>query len=139
MRIRFKSTHGIVSCVLGVVAGAAVFAGSAAAVPQYRQAAPADPRPFACGRVGSYTNGPGRVVMFTTTGGCLDININLTSATAQTFGRSCLNPGTGERCSQWKLLPFGWTTLSTNVRGGTRFSVDLAGNNGQRISYRLAY
>lgn len=79
------------------------------------------------------------MVIFTTTGGCLDININLTSAQAQTFGRSCLNPGPRERCSDWKLLPFGWTTLSTNVRGGTNFSVDLSGNNGGQIGYQIAY
>jgi hypothetical protein len=129
MRFHPVVTRAIASGIVGVAAGAGLLAGNAEA----------GTRDFSCGRFGSYSNGPGRVVDFTTTGGCLDININLTSAQAQTFGRSCLNPGAGERCSEWKLLPFGWTTLSTNVRGGTRFSVDLSGNNGQEISYELAY
>lgn len=139
MRSGLAVTRAIMSGLLGVAAGTGLFAGGASAAPNQQHDAMAGMRDFSCGQFGTYSNGPGRVDSFTTSDGCLDININLTSAQAQTFGRSCLNPGSGERCSGWKLLPFGWTTLSTNVRGGTRFSVDLSGNNGQQIDYELAF
>lgn len=130
MRFPSVSTRAAMSGVMGIVAGAGLFGGDAGAVTQ---------QGYSCGQFGSLSDGPGRFAPFTTTGGCLDININLTSAVAQTFGRSCLNPGGQERCSEWKLLPFKWTTLSTNVRGGTSFSIDLSGNNGQRIGFEIAY
>lgn len=78
-----------------------------------------------------------------TTNRCGDINVYLRSARYQTDARSCLERVVNGKtvtisCSAWKLLPFKWTTLSTNVLDGTRFRLEFRGNDGEKIEALVA-
>jgi hypothetical protein len=69
-----------------------------------------------------------------TSGVCLDININLTSAPKPTYARACLIPsgGGGLQCPDWPKAPLhsGWQILRLSVLGGTQWQLQMKSPTG---------
>ena len=71
-------------------------------------------------------------------GVCKDINIKLTRAHFRTQARACLEPSRGGRldCGQWVTLKLNqWQILRPNVRGGTRWQIQMRADSADTVRF----
>ena len=71
-------------------------------------------------------------------GVCKDINIKMTTnARFRTHARACLEPSSGGLdCGKWVLLEFNrWQILRPDVKGGTRWQIQMYADSADTINF----